>query len=335
MEAARVFLRLVEQHHAAERLELDPSTVRLLQQHAGQSGLYVLTQHSIYAATIDSIFKIGRADVLEPRFASYREAQTIVAFYPTPFPRAAEAVAKRLLKACVVHGSETVQAPLALIESVFRHAVGLVNDALVALGHKPTRLIHRAYGRRLRVWILARFGGDAPPNIDSPQNTPLDERDLDGDLRLASKQQRLDCKRQREEDIVDAKRRRLDCKRKREEEDANVKRAQSNAVKRFIAARCVLETYRSDVDWKVRAFTPFDALWKAYQSWQEKSEGEEIVHTSNQFGRLLTPIVGTSEAHRLNTRKEPPDTCVLWSPKCRLNSREKERGRYGLRFKDN
>ena len=273
MEAARALLRLVEQHHAAERLELDPSTVRLLQQHAGQSGLYVLTQHSIYAATVDNIFKIGRADVLEPRFASYREAQTIVAFYPTPFPRAAEAVAKRLLKACVVHGSETVQAPLALIESVFRHAVGLVNDALVALGHKPTRLIHRAYGRRLRVWILARFDGDAPPNIDSPQNTPLDERDLDGDLRLASKRRRLDCKRQREE------------------EDVDVKRAQSSAVKRFIAARCVQETFRSDVDWKVRAFTPFDALWKAYQSWQEKSEGEAIVHTSNQFGRLLTPIV--------------------------------------------
>ena len=117
-----------------------------------------------------------------------------------------------------------------------------------------------------------------------------------------------------------------------------------NPIGEFIEEECVLEVHRV-VDasgapcTKVRTFTPVAALWKGYEAWVEgkSDDGQEIVTSLKNFGRLLTPIVGSTKKVRLNKEKEPRGTWGLWAPQNLTNAPGRqvdgERGRLGIRFK--
>ena len=106
----------------------EPSTVQLLLEHRNDSGLYALRTHHNYGSAVHDIFKVGRADSLSGRFSAYREAQTIVDFVPSKFPRTAELIALRVLTPCRVHARETVQCSQETVERVLRDAVAMVEQ---------------------------------------------------------------------------------------------------------------------------------------------------------------------------------------------------------------
>ena len=239
---------------APARWAPEPSTDFLVARYGGQSGVYLLGQHGAYSATVDDVYKIGRADTLSERFAAYREAQTIVAFRPTPVPRAVEAVVKVLLRPFVVHGQETVQAPRFVIDTVFDDAIRYVEDGACALGHTLPSERHRAYDQRLRAWALEALNGETG-DCPAPDDVPLDHRDvlaraerLEAERRREEVERRRaeakaetkrqlaeaksageEAKRAREEDEAAAKRRRLEAKRARVEDEAAAKRRRLEA----------------------------------------------------------------------------------------------------------
>ena len=257
----------------------------------------------------------------------------------TPFPRAAEGVVKNILRDCRVYAEETVKLTAERLQAVMVHAVRSVDAVVAAMGHTPPNTTHRAYDSILCKYMVALLKNEAPRGINSPEDTPLHPNDCAAEAKAEAKRQQgveREVKRQREEEGLEEKR--ASAKRRRAEaQDAEVvmERKRAESVQRFLKERCTLEEYRTDVAaWKVRAFTPFNALWKAYQVWAEEQSGGGVAPTSNSFGRLLTPFVGGSKHHRLNMDFQPKYTWNLWNQKCLTDPAKRIRGRFGVRFQN-
>lgn len=328
--------------YASPRLTPEESTEQYVGKYGGYSGIYILRQHCCYAAGVLDIYKIGRADCLSKRFKKYRGPQTIVFFIPTIYSRAAEKVAKMLLVSSVIHGQETVRAPLSAIIAAFELAVRLVHDAVQTLGHVAHEQTHQAYEQNLQAYVAARLGGNlevAP--IDSPQDTPLHPDDVHTQNEQRDKtMRRVERIAKRKRLIEDAAEKRVvaaNKKRKRLESVAEEQQAHVKGVEGFLEDMCVLEQYRTvmygTTSTKVRTFTPVDALWKAYVFWGGENPHQAILSSSKQFGIFLTPIVGPTKKSRFIKSTEPPDTWALWSIASNTDSRHQERGRFGIRFK--
>ena len=130
----------------------EPSTVAFLARFAAEPGLYVFRDHAAYGHPDAGVFKAGRAEVLGRRLRSYRSAQTVVGFQRTPFLRAAEWYQLQSLRSAVVHGHETVQAPLDVVLDAAHLAVQCVHAVASAAGFDPTDAYDR--GRDLDVASL-------------------------------------------------------------------------------------------------------------------------------------------------------------------------------------
>ena len=130
----------VSADYSMQRWSNDTAADDVIALHANASGTYVLRRHPGYGATGQDVFQFGSVDKLDGSFATCHEGQSIVAFYPTPCPRTAEAVIARVLKPCVVLGTNTVICPLNVIKCASLLGCNAVTAAIRTLGDPPTEM---------------------------------------------------------------------------------------------------------------------------------------------------------------------------------------------------